>query len=102
MTEIIWEDPPINIKGSGIWIKRLTPLMDHPNRWARVATLNRNSASAAAKFLRERRYSVPPGRWEFQGVSCEGRGNIYARYLGPMDPDLDTPPSAQEIDRRLL
>ncbi len=88
MTDIRWEDPP-DPAGSGrrgVWIERLTPLMEHPKRWAVVATRPvANPARVLTHDLKVGRFQMPPGRWEFLSRTVDGECRVYARYLGPDD-----------------
>lgn len=83
-TEIVWEDPAPRRTGRGgqfgIWIERLSPLLEHPGRWAVVLESETPSrAYGIAHNLSHHRLRVPPGEWEYTA-----RGNkVYARYLGP-------------------
>jgi hypothetical protein len=79
--EIIWKDPP-KVKRGSAWENRLSPLLDHPNRWALVHVAG--SSSVAAQ-LRKRMYSYPAGKWEFRQHSTPEGNEVYARYLGPTE-----------------
>lgn len=86
MSEIVWEDPPPHnrVSGHSIWLRRLTPLIEHPNRWARVAAFDSQSgAGSAAGHLKRGVLKSPPGRWEFVSRGIDGKFYVYARYLGP-------------------
>jgi hypothetical protein len=87
--QVIWEDPPETAgkPPAGIWIKRLTPLIDRPNTWARVVTVaNPNLSASQVAALRRGRFRMPAGRFEFASRRlADGTGAIYARYLGPQD-----------------
>lgn len=78
--EIIWKDPPRSRRG--VWIERLTPLLEHPNRWAVVATVK---SSATAHQLRKGMHQLPNGKWEFRHHATAEGNEIYARYLGPTE-----------------
>ena len=84
MGDVIWEEPPTlpqRVVPSGrVWPKRLTPLMEHPLRWAVVHEFKCDStaASTASQLRRGTVVSVPEGKWEF---AARGR-KVYARYLG--------------------
>jgi hypothetical protein len=82
--EIVWEDPPLKARGNKqVWIDRLTPLLEYPNRWAKVFLAG--SAVTATK-LRRREYVIPEGRWEFRTHQIAmGQYEVYARYLGPKE-----------------
>jgi hypothetical protein len=85
---IVWEEPKPDKRGSESWAERLRPLMEHPDRWARVGEVNRSSAWAVARQLTSGIKQHPPGRWEFAARGSDdkpSRGYIYARYLGPED-----------------
>lgn len=83
MAEIAWEDPPAIIKSGGApqkWAKLLSPVMERPGCWARIAEYATASvARTTASNLRHRKVVIPDGVWEF--VAREGR--VYARYVGP-------------------
>ncbi len=97
MSNIRWEDPPPRKQSGapGLWMERLTPLLDHPGRWARVHdATSRAAATQTVGRLRGRgaraldRAVIPPGRWEFRAAGLpDGSGAIYARYLGPDDDE---------------
>jgi hypothetical protein len=91
--EIVFEPlPPRGKRGrkGGIWIERLTPLMDYPNDWARIATGPYRNMVRRAWLLNKRKLKMPEGRWEFASRKAdEDRGYLYARYLGPDEPNTD-------------
>jgi hypothetical protein len=85
--EIIWKDPPKVIGGNvtggaGVWVKRLSPLLDRPTRWALVAT---TPSSSTAANLRRGLYKIPSGQWQFRTHQTRDGHEIYARYLGPTE-----------------
>jgi hypothetical protein len=90
MTEVQWEEPTFNANGTAVGRPRiyealLTPLMEHPKRWARIRTFpTSKSARTSAWHLAKRRYFVPPGKWEFVGRTVDGKGALYARYMGEL------------------
>jgi hypothetical protein len=85
--QIIWEDPPPGQVKLGVWTERLTPLLAHPGRWARVKTSAGLGAATTASQLRKGKYQVPPGRWEFTAARLDrDHTAVYARYLGPEEP----------------
>lgn len=65
--------------------RTLSQLLDHPGRWARVASYGRKeTASSQASFLRHGHRAVPPGRWSFEArVNGEGGSDLYARLDEP-------------------
>lgn len=82
MSEIVWEDPTPPSSGGphGVWVKRLSPLLERPNEWARVhETPTRATAASTAQGLKHGRYRMPVGRFEFTIRA----NHIYVRYLGP-------------------
>lgn len=94
---IVWEDPPErSAQRPGIWVERLTPLLEHPGRWAKVKEVPSMGAGTQT-VLRLRGIGkrgldaakLPPGRWEFRAARASAlastRAYIYARYLGPED-----------------
>lgn len=74
--------------------QRLTPLMAHPGRWARVAVHSqRNALNQTARALKTdqpTKYRVPPGKWDavtrrlYEG-DAQGQFALFVRYLGPDD-----------------
>jgi hypothetical protein len=81
--EIIWKDPPMGKNRGGVWVKRLSPLMEHPGRWALV---HQSGNSSTITYLKRRITLIPDGEWEFKSRRIEnGRTEIYARYLGPTE-----------------
>lgn len=88
MSEPQWEEPTRTKKTSGMWMERLTPLMERPGAWARAATLrNQSSAGSAAHWLNRRLIKIPPGRWEFVSRTItQGEYAVFARYLGSEEP----------------
>lgn len=91
--EIVWGDPPPRQRGkrsSTVWTRRLTPLMERPNEWAMVADYpTERSAITTASALRNGRLRIPEGRWEFEWGPFDGRGGLWARYLGPSAPGAE-------------
>lgn len=81
MGEIEFRDPPkVNSESIGLWVQTLAPLIDHPERWAVIATRDSiTSARNLAANLRNGRVRRPEGRWEFRQRGAE----VFARYLGP-------------------
>lgn len=90
MSEIVWEDPPATKFGTvsaGAWVRRLSPLLEHPGRWALVSG---EFSTGVAAQLKAGKVRTPPGRWEFTSRGAgdgSRRGKIYARYLGPDEKD---------------
>lgn len=86
--EIVWEDPPMpntGPKGTPVWVERLSPLRDHPGKWARIADgKKRSAANNISHRLQKRMTKIPSGSWEFvyRGQPDETYA-VYARYLGP-------------------
>lgn len=98
MAEPVWMDPPPRSgqptprPSRRVWEPVLVPLMERPGQWARVreaANLSKAQAlvSEARRATRGQSSNViPPGRWEFAARAMEdGRGAIFARYIGPED-----------------
>ena len=84
MGGIRWEDPPPAKGGPQGWAKRLGPLMEHPERWAIIATKSsRAAADTTTRQLRLGTLRKPPGRWEFAARTVDGEHRVYGRYLGP-------------------
>jgi hypothetical protein len=84
MTDIIrWEDPPPSVKGNP-WRERLLPLTEYPKRWAIIGIKpTRTTASSLRGNLTDRKFTLPPGRWEFAYRVVNGEHRVYGRYLGP-------------------
>lgn len=84
---VVWEDPP-QTPGRGrrpLWPGRLAPLLDRPDTWGRVMEYRHpTTAYGIASRLKSGDYPIPPGRWDFTSRSVDGKGYIYARYLGPV------------------
>lgn len=85
---IIWQDPPGITNRSGgpprVWEPLLTPLMEHPGRWALVKSYTAaSSARNSVTGLRLGRVRAPAGRWEFTSRTNGDSADVYARYLGP-------------------
>lgn len=93
MQPIVWEDPPeLGFFGTntaaGKWVRILSPLMQHPEKWARVYVYGKSDqARNAVSHLRRRQRQIPDGRWEFTSRKLteptdEGQFAVYARYMG--------------------
>jgi len=87
--DIVWETPkrPPRIK----WDERLASLLSHPDRWARVHTIEKESiARSTVNSLKKGKLAVPAGMWVFTTEKLEtGEWGIYACYLGPVTSDGD-------------
>lgn len=82
MDEIDFRDPPPSDRSTrtGAWMGRLSPLVDHPKRWACVYTASTPAtAGRTAGNLKQRLLKYPAGQWEF---TCRGV-EVFARYMGP-------------------
>ena len=84
---VIWMDPP-PYRGRGrptVWVDRLSPLIEHPKRWALVHAYDQlSTAIKAIRRLEAKADLRPSGSWEFVARSLEdGTGGVFARYLGP-------------------
>jgi hypothetical protein len=90
MEPIRWEDPPTGVpEKKRKWVQLLEPLLEHPKRWAVVATFeHQRQAEAAAYHMRARKIAMPPGQWEGLAKTVDSEYRLYARYLGP-DEDRD-------------
>lgn len=78
-----WKKPPP--AGKGAWLQRLEPLKRRPGEWALVhETPRAQTAYNMRSELASRRYRVPEGDWDFQARANDGRGEVYAKYLGPI------------------
>ncbi len=83
-TDLVFEEPPPVKRVNKVWMRRLKPLMEHPEKWVRLpGDFHRNTAA----HLRRKLFLIPPGRWEFQGrripESDMHRVRVWGRYLGP-------------------
>jgi hypothetical protein len=74
---IEWEDPPTK----DTWMDRLGPLMEHPERYAKVAEGPYEIISRTGWALRHK-YKIPAGQWDFRVSKHGDRGQIHAAYLG--------------------
>ena len=79
---VVWEEPPLP-RTKGIWLERLAPLVEHPGEWARVHETSSQIARNTAGNLTRGVLMTPPGQWEFAARTVDGKGRVYARYLGP-------------------
>lgn len=93
MSKLIFEEPPVRTATRGrpaVWSKKLEALKDHPGKWVRIAEFEAsekstalNKARAAASRLRKGQASLPEtGKYEFQSGEVDGKGMVYARYIG--------------------
>lgn len=84
MEEIVWEDPPAPKRGhNGMWVERLAPLVERPGEWARVkGPTSESNARATANNLKDRKIKIPDGKWEVVARHVDGKGYVWARYLG--------------------
>jgi hypothetical protein len=76
------ELPPASGTNRGVWLERLAPLVEQPNRWAQVyETETPKRANGLVANLTRRRVTIPHPE---HGWSFASRGPIiYARYNGP-------------------
>lgn len=85
--EIVWEDPKPEGRREckkSEWEVRLQPPPEHPNRWARVELRDSEADAQLAAGRLRMKTVVWDGRWEITSRNLEdGRGAVYARYLGP-------------------
>ncbi len=85
--EFQWEEPPEEAfkatQPVGRWWARLSPLLERPGEWARVASGfdSSDAARRTVSHLKRRRVKYPPGRFEFVRTD----DSVYARYLGEDD-----------------
>lgn len=89
MSEIRWEEPPPHVRGGGAeakWPKRLSPLLDHPKRWAVVYESENSARAYSMSSALRSSIALPVGttrdQWEFVARTTGGKGCVYARYLG--------------------
>ena len=81
-TEIVWGTPPKSRGGrtGGVWEKRLAPLANRPNEWARVYTGTVSTARSTSGALRANDKLVG---YEFASRKItEDEGGVWARYVG--------------------
>ena len=104
MNEIVFEAPPKITKqasgGPSVWSKRLEPLRDHPDEWARVdgpvksphpkVNAIRNSLGDEADDFEFTARQVPTGEVDEDGEAVT-EGYIWARFLSE-----ETKPEVQE------
>jgi hypothetical protein len=81
--DMVWELPPVC--PVGLLLERLDMLKTEPNEWARVVeTGSVEAARAIVDILNavlDKKIEV--AEWEFAwAIGEEGRGKIYAKYLG--------------------
>lgn len=64
--------------GWGVWEKWLTPLIQHPGKWARVRckTRKRSTLLCLAQRINHRQIRMPPGIWR----AATRNGEIYVCY----------------------
>ena len=69
-----------------VWEERLKPATLLPGKWLRVHEYDSpKTAGRAVQGLKTREFVVPEGKWEFASRTVEGRGYVYARYLGKLE-----------------
>lgn len=92
-----WEDPSDLKANQRDWRALLEPLLQAPERWARIVEIDLNTRQAQSlrqmcsrlKNARRFGYAIPDGRFEFvtRTVPIEGNDQkvvaLYARYMGP-------------------
>ena len=81
----VFEELPAPRRGQrSMWPPVLEKLRERPAEWARVGSCKDSAAAGrVVHHLRARKLAVPPGVWAFAARTGEdGRGLIYARYLG--------------------
>ena len=92
-TELIFEEPPVRTVSRGrpaVWAKKLEALKAHKEKWVRIAEFESsdknsgvNKARDAARRLRKGQASTPAtGKYEFNFGEVDGKGVVYARYMG--------------------
>jgi hypothetical protein len=86
--KIVFVEAPPNRYGGGMfgrWMRQLSPLLDHPNRWALIYTCESPThANKLQSNLHARQVLIPEPNhvWEFAA-----RGNeVYAVYRGKPKP----------------
>lgn len=92
-SDLIFEEPPTRTATRGrpaVWSKKLEALKEYPEKWVRIAEFESsdknsgvNKARDAARRLRNGQASVPEsGEYEFNHGEVDGKGAVYARYMG--------------------
>jgi hypothetical protein len=88
--EVVWEDPPPSRKGQGKrtqhrgeWQRVMVALVQHPGRWAKVATASRGTQLS----MTQQRMKNWPGRWEVvtRQAPDDGSASLYVRFVGNDD-----------------
>lgn len=83
---IVFEEPAQKMRGLVLRLhEKLVALTEFPNQWARIDEYEKaGSASGAANQLKKAAANgaTPPGQWEFAARAVDGRGRLYARFLG--------------------
>lgn len=84
MSEIIWEEPPVNRRApESRWVQKIKELMERPNQWGKIAEGKLSTMYTTAANLRHRRIQYPEGDFEFVGRKIDDEtGGIWAKYLG--------------------
>ena len=81
-TQIVFEDPPLPGRSQrGRWYELLKPLIQHPNRWAKIHTAaNPSKAQGTAANLTQRLVLIPntEDNWSFISRDTD----VYAKYMG--------------------
>src|SRR5215831_17225191 len=90
--EVIPEDPGPDPRGGrlkGEWLRRFETIMTSPGRFFRIRIMkNFAGGRNAASLLRKGKFKLPEGDFEItsrpgkQGTELEGKGLVYAKYLG--------------------
>lgn len=85
--EVVFMDPPgrkFERSQQPKIITELKPLRDRPGEWARVRhDLTQNAASVFAFNLAHGKFSgIAEGEYEAVSRSKNGRGDVFARYIG--------------------
>lgn len=87
MTEIIWQDPPGELRGlpSGADAEFAAQLRAHPGKWAIWRTEIGSSEATGVKQGRRAAFR-PAGAYEARstanGTGNQGKSTIYVRYVG--------------------
>jgi hypothetical protein len=77
------KEPPEQTGGRGVWKLRLSPLLEDPGTWYKVAEGPTVKIERMKYSLAEGRYKAPDGVWEYDLHRKGATAELYARYVGP-------------------
>lgn len=86
LDKFVAEEPPAQSIHRGrpaIWGQKLEALKGNKGEWMKVATYgDRTKARDAARRLRTGKVKGLTGTFEFASAEVDGKGVLYARYMG--------------------